>query len=92
VSEPERSNGSDRKYPTQVLITVGILLAAPIVALMWVSSYNSDSPRLWGFPFFYWYQFLWVLVAAGTTYLAFVLLSRAERRTSRRDERNEGQK
>lgn len=83
-----RSNASVRKHSTGVLIAVGILLAAPIVALMWVGSYNSDSPRLWGFPFFYWYQFLWVFLAAGATYTAFLLLAK----TGRRDDRNEDEK
>jgi len=34
--------------------------------------FNSDSPRLFGLPFFYWYQFLWVpigVVCVGTVYL-----------------------
>ena len=45
--------------PTPVLLAVaGVLLAIPVVALMWVSSYSRDEPRLAGFPFFIWYQFL----------------------------------
>jgi membrane protein implicated in regulation of membrane protease activity len=86
MSHSERSSASGPKHSTGVLITVGILLAAPIVALMWVGSYNVDSPRLWGFPFFYWYQFLWVLIAAGATYGAFRLLAWSERRSQRNED------
>jgi hypothetical protein len=50
------------------------LLAAPVVALMWVSSYAKATPKLWGFPFFYWYQFLWVPLAAVCTTAAYRLL------------------
>lgn len=86
MSHSDGSSASGRKHSAGVLITAGILLAAPIVALMWVGSYNSDSPRLWGFPFFYWYQFLWVFLAAGATYAAFRLLARSERRSKRNED------
>jgi membrane protein implicated in regulation of membrane protease activity len=54
---------------------VGVLLALPIVALLWVASYAKDTPRLWGFPFFYWYQFLWVFLAAICTSIAYRLVT-----------------
>ena len=30
----------------------------------WCPTYAKDEPRLWGFPFFYWYQLLWVFISA----------------------------
>jgi len=36
------------------------LLLLPFVALLWVPFYNDAEPSFGGFPFFYWYQFLWV--------------------------------
>ena len=33
--------------------------------------YSTESPELFGFPFFYWYQFAWVPVTAGLTYLVY---------------------
>jgi len=36
----------------------------PFVALLWVPFYNSIEPTLWGIPFFYWYQFLWVILTS----------------------------
>jgi hypothetical protein len=41
-----------------------LLLAVPFVALLWVPSYNSIEPALGGVPFFYWYQFLWLVITA----------------------------
>jgi hypothetical protein len=46
------------------------LLLIPFVAMLWVPWYNSVEPQLAGFPFFYWYQLLWVLISAVLT--AFV--------------------
>jgi len=36
------------------------LLLLPFIALLSVPFYNFRQPVLWGFPFFYWYQFLWI--------------------------------
>ena len=55
-----------------------VLLLAPFIGTLWVSTYASKSPRLFGFPFFYWYQFAWVVAAAGIT--AFVYLVTTPRR------------
>ena len=41
-----------------------LLLLLPYVALLWVPFYAKSGPALWGFPFFYWYQFLWVPLTA----------------------------
>jgi hypothetical protein len=46
------------------------LLLLPWIAMIWVPSYNSMEPTLWGFPFFYWYQLAWVFISAAIT--AFV--------------------
>jgi len=61
-------------------VVIGVLLAIPVVALLWVSSYAKPTPELWGFPFFYWYQFLWVFLAAICTSLAYRILVGATRR------------
>ncbi|MFC0222362.1 DUF3311 domain-containing protein [Nocardioides zeicaulis] len=50
-----------------------VLLVIPIVALLWVPSYAKDAPELWGFPFFFWYQFLWVFICSGLTWTAYKL-------------------
>ncbi len=39
-------------------------IVAPFVAMLWIPSYNKTNPKLLGFPFFYWYQLLWVIITA----------------------------
>lgn len=47
------------------------LLIVPFIALGWVPFYNSVEPALFGVPFFYWYQFLWVFLTPALTYLVY---------------------
>jgi hypothetical protein len=44
-----------------------LLLLLPYVCLLWVPFYARSRPALWGFPLFYWYQFLWVPLSALVT-------------------------
>jgi hypothetical protein len=60
-----------------LLTVAGVLLLLPIVALMWVSSYSRVEPKLGGFPFFIWYQFLWVFLCSACTYTAYRLVLKA---------------
>ncbi|MFH8381125.1 DUF3311 domain-containing protein [Kitasatospora sp. NPDC018058] len=60
-------------------LLAGIALAVPVVALLWVSSYSKPTPTLGGVPFFYWYQLMWVPLAAVFTAAAHLLLSRDEK-------------
>jgi uncharacterized protein DUF3311 len=48
------------------------LLLVPFVALLWVPFYARETPRLFGFPFFYWYQFAWVVATALIVWLVYV--------------------
>jgi hypothetical protein len=63
-------------------VIAGLCVAAPFIALVWVPSFASLGPRLWGIPFFYWYQMLWVPFAGVLTLIAYALL-RGEGKTSR---------
>ena len=60
-----------------LLAVAAVLLAIPIIALMLVGTYAKDEPRLGGFPFFMWYQFLWVFVTSLFTYGAYRIVLRA---------------
>ncbi|MBM6405658.1 DUF3311 domain-containing protein [Phycicoccus sp. CSK15P-2] len=66
---------------TGLLVLAGVLLLVPIVALMWVGSYSRVDPKLGAFPFFVWYQFLWVFITSALTYTAYriVLVARPHR-------------
>ena len=50
---------------------IHLLLLIPYVAMMWVPSYNRIEPMLAGVPFFYWYQMLWVIIAAVLTAIVY---------------------
>lgn len=47
------------------------LLLIPFVALLWVPFYNDAEPPFMGFPFFYWYQFLWVPLTSLIIYVVY---------------------
>jgi hypothetical protein len=75
--------GRPRPLPLGVMVLAGVLLTVPIVALAIVPVYSRDNPRLWGFPFFYWYQFLWVFLASAFTWSAYLVIRRARREQRR---------
>jgi hypothetical protein len=43
---------------------VYLCLLLPLIAHLWVPSYNRVDPALFGIPFFYWWQTLWIAGAA----------------------------
>ena len=47
------------------------LLLIPIVLPLLTPLYNFDSPRLFGFPAFYWLQFSFILVGVASTSLVY---------------------
>jgi membrane protein implicated in regulation of membrane protease activity len=51
-----------------------ILILAPIVATLWVPSYARTKPVVADFPFFYWYQLMWVPIVAITSGLAYAIV------------------
>ena len=87
MSHPHAPGSHEDAPPANkgLLIAAGILLLIPIVALMWVGSYNQEDPKLWGFPFFFWYQFLWVFLCSAMTWTAYKLVLAARRRPDRDD-------
>jgi hypothetical protein len=71
-----------RSHPRQTgwwVLIVLILLPAVVIPL-WVPLYDKTDPSLWGFPFFYWFQFAMILMAASLTAIAYVLSQIADRR------------
>ncbi len=48
------------------------LLLLPIVLPLLTLVYNRETPRLLGFPFFFWFQLLFPLLAAAVTAVVFV--------------------
>ncbi|PDT45288.1 DUF3311 domain-containing protein [Sinorhizobium fredii] len=50
---------------------IRLLLLAPYIGLLWVPFYNFEEPKLFGFPFFYWYQLAWVPLTSLLTYFVY---------------------
>ncbi|UMP02946.1 DUF3311 domain-containing protein [Amycolatopsis sp. EV170708-02-1] len=49
-----------------------LLLIIPLLVLI-TSLFNSDGPRLFGMPFFYWFQFVFVVVGVLCTWIVYVM-------------------
>ena len=53
-----------------------VLLALAFLGLLYPALYAHEDPRLFGFPFSYWYQSAWVPVAALLPWLVYRAISR----------------
>lgn len=67
-----------------LLAFAAVLLAVPVIALLWVGTYSSVEPTFAGFPFFIWYQFIWVFLCAACTWAAYRVVRKARPATKRR--------
>lgn len=56
-SQPEKRR---RTWPWK------LLLLLPYLGLCFPQLYDRARPALLGFPFFYWYQFAWVILTSTT--------------------------
>ena len=64
-----------------------LLLIIPYIGTLWVSTYASITPELWGIPFFYWYQFLWIGIGAVITIVVYLAEDRTRAPRSNGGER-----
>ncbi len=48
-----------------------IYLSIPCIAVLAVPLYNRGSPSLFGIPFFYWWQIVWVPLSGVFLFLAY---------------------
>jgi hypothetical protein len=47
------------------------LLLVPLIGTLIPPLYNFEDPRLFGIPFFYWYQLAWVPISVALTTLVY---------------------
>jgi hypothetical protein len=52
------------------------LLLIPIVLPLITFIYNRETPRFLGFPFFFWFQLFFTLLAAGVTAVVYLMTKR----------------
>jgi hypothetical protein len=60
MEDPHKPASPKRKTLTPWLLP----LLLPYAGLLFPALYARSTPTLFGFPFFYWYQFAWVLLAS----------------------------
>ena len=65
---------------TALWAAVGVLLLLAAIPPLVVPAYARLTPELWGFPFYFWFQFLLVIWAAIMTSIAFFIAKEATRR------------
>ncbi len=65
---------------TGAWVVVAVLLGLGIVVPLLVPLYDSETPTLWGFPFYYWFQFALIPVVSVLTYIAFRISLSATRK------------
>ncbi len=83
----ERQHGRARQrppIPTGTKLLLAVLLAVPVVVPLWIPLYDRETPELAGIPFFFWFQFALIPVAALLTWSAFMLVVRHENRGGER--------
>ena len=62
-----------RKSPA-VYATATVLVLVGIAGTLWVPLYARSTPKWGAFPFFYWYQLIWVPAIAVLSWLVYLLL------------------
>ena len=66
-------HASSRKSPA-TWGAVTVLLVVAIIGTLWVPIYARSMPKLGNFPFFYWYQLIWVPTTAVLCWICYLLL------------------
>jgi hypothetical protein len=75
--QDQPTRGPARPLP---YVIAGVLIVIAIVLPLAVPMYARAEPVLWGFPFFYWYQLLWVFIAAGLLGISYLIIRVEDRR------------
>jgi Protein of unknown function (DUF3311) len=61
------------------LVAAGVVLAVAIIVPLLTWTYAKATPELGGIPFFFWYQFLLVILSVVLTSIAFRLVASHDR-------------
>lgn len=70
---PDPSQDKNRRGRRGVWSLWLLLVLVPLT--MWVPLYNRVEPTLAGFPFFYWFQLLTIIIGAALAALAYFMTS-----------------
>ncbi len=64
---------------TALRVVAYALLVGECLVILIPSIYGRATPKLFGLPFFYWFQLLWIIVGMFVTGIAYLLIERADR-------------
>ena len=67
--DPEPVRDATRRHVA--FPAVNWLLVLPLVAVLFPWFYNREDPKLWGIPFFYWYQLAAISVGVVCTLIVY---------------------
>jgi hypothetical protein len=51
-----------------------VLLIIPLIGTLWPPFYAHYTPTFLDVPFFYWYQFLWVIISSAIVALVYLMV------------------
>lgn len=72
AADPADRRGQERgAAPPRSRRAAWWLLLLPFAALLYPPLYAHANPHIWGIPFFYWYQAVWLAITAGITTLVY---------------------
>jgi len=54
-----------------------LLFIPQFIAVLWPPFFNKAEPLWWGIPYFYWYQMLWVIIAAVCNAVVYFVTEKA---------------
>jgi Protein of unknown function (DUF3311) len=75
----EMTPADDKTVPARRYNRVWLLLLAlPYLGLCFPALYMRATPELFGFPFFYWYQFAWVVTTSCLLWVIYLKIRSAE--------------
>ncbi|GAA4660981.1 DUF3311 domain-containing protein [Arthrobacter cryoconiti] len=77
ITHDSPTRGPARPMP---YVISGVMLALAVIMPLVVPMYAHDGPRLFSFPFFYWYQMAWVPVCALLVGIAYKLTTAEDKR------------
>ncbi|MGC8537739.1 MAG: DUF3311 domain-containing protein [Candidatus Micrarchaeia archaeon] len=64
-------------------VIAAILIIIPFIAYLALPLYNTEFPEVYGLPFFYWYQIIWLPISGALFYIAAVLIDSGRKKAKR---------
>jgi hypothetical protein len=68
------AQATPRRRSPAAMVVVAILLVIAVAGTLVVPIYARATPKLGDFPFFYWYQLIWVPVVALLAWISYLLM------------------